>query len=139
MINSRSLEDLVPAVKTRALAHIEACKEAGIELLIYCTYRDLEAQETEYAKGRTAPGAIVTSAKPGQSYHNFRCAYDCVPLVGGKPAWSNTVLYSKVGILGEGVGLEWSGRWKGKMRETAHFQYTDGLTLAQLQAGSVPQ
>lgn len=139
MINSRSLEDLVPAVKKRALAHIEACKEAGIELLIYCTYRDFEAQEAEYAKGRTAPGAIVTSAKPGQSYHNFRCAYDCVPLVGGKPDWNNTVLYNRVGELGEKLGLQWSGRWTGKLREVAHFQYTGGYSLEELRAGAVPQ
>jgi peptidoglycan L-alanyl-D-glutamate endopeptidase CwlK len=138
MISSRSLEDLLPAVKAKALAHLAACKDAGIDLLIYCTYRDLESQAALYAQGRTKPGKVVTNAKAGESYHNWRVAYDCVPLVGGKPAWGDTDLYLKVGQLGEYVGLEWSGRWSGKLKETAHFQYTGKLSLRDLAAGKVP-
>ena len=52
MVTSRSLDDLLPCVKLKALAHIAACKEAGIDLLIYCTYRDIEDQETLYRKGQ---------------------------------------------------------------------------------------
>jgi len=139
MISSRSIEDLVPAVKVKALAHVAACAEAGIDLLIYCTYRDLESQDALYRQGRETAGAIVTNARGGESYHNWRCAYDCVALVQGKPQWGDSVLARKVGELGESVGLEWSGRWSGKLRETAHFQYTAGFSLAQLQAGAVPQ
>ena len=36
---SRSLDDLLAVVEKKALAHVEACKEAGIDLLIYCTFR----------------------------------------------------------------------------------------------------
>ena len=135
MITSRSLDDLLPVVRAKALAHQEACKEEGIDLLIYCTYRDNEAQEALYLQGRTTAGAIVTNARGGDSYHNYRCAYDCVPLVGGKPAWNDTKLYAKVGQLGESVGLQWSGRWSGKLKETAHFQYTAGLSLHDLKSG----
>lgn len=139
MISSRKLDDLCPIVYKLAIAHIEACKEEGIDLLIYCTYRDYEAQNAEYAKGRTAPGAKVTNARGGESYHNFHCAYDAVPLVNGKAQWANNELLQKVGILGEKVGLEWAGRWTGKLKETVHFQYTGGLSLRELQAGKVPQ
>ena len=139
MISSRSIEDLVPAVKTKALAHVAACKEAGIDLLIYCTYRDLESQDALYRQGRETTGAVVTNARGGESYHNWRCAYDCVALVQGKPQWGDSVLARQVGTIGELVGLEWSGRWAGKLKETAHFQYTGGFSLAQLQAGAVPQ
>lgn len=139
MISSRSLDDLLPKVKTLALAHVEACAKIGIDLLIYCTYRDAESQNSLYAQGRTSGGAIVTNAKAGQSWHNYRLAYDCVPLVQGKPAWGDSALYRQVGIAGESVGLEWAGRWTGKLKETAHFQYTGGLTLADLQAGRLPQ
>lgn len=139
MISSRSLATLDPAVKAKAEAHIAACKEAGIQLLIYCTYRDLECQDTLYAQGRTTPGKIVTNARGGDSYHNWRCAYDCVPVVGGKAAWGDTDLYAKVGQLGEAQGLEWAGRWTGKLRETAHFQYRGGLTLTDFKAGKVIQ
>ena len=139
MIDSRSLEDLHSVVKKKALAHIELCKEHGIDLLIYCTYRDIACQNALYLKGRGSPGCIVTNARGGESYHNFRCAYDCVPLIGGKPAWDDKDTYIKVGQLGESLGLQWAGRWSGKLRETAHFQYTGGLSLKDLQLGKVPQ
>lgn len=139
MISSRSLDDLHPAVKLKALAHIAECSKQGIELLVYCTYRDFESQNALYAQGRTTPGNIVTNARGGDSWHNWQCAYDCVPLVGGKAAWSNTTLYQKIGAIGEDLGLEWAGRWTGKLKESAHFQYRCGLTLADLKAGKVIQ
>src|SRR5512145_945440 len=132
MVSSRSIDDLFPIMQKKALAHKHACKEEGIDLLIYCTYRDFEAQDKLYRQGRETPGDIVTNAKGGQSTHNYRVAYDCVPLVHGKPAWGDSVLARKVGELGESVGLEWSGRWKGNLKETAHFQYLGGLTLKDL-------
>lgn len=135
MISSRSLDDLHPIVKQMALLHVAACKDAGVDLLIYCTYRDDESQDALYAQGRTKPGAIVTNAKAGESMHNYCLAYDCVPLKNGKPTWGDRDAYYTVGVCGESVGLEWAGRWQGKLRETAHFQFTQGLTLKDLQAG----
>lgn len=142
MISSRKLEDLHPLVAAKALAHKNACEQEGIDLLIYSTYRDEETQAGLYAQGRTAPGHIVTDAKPGYSFHNFRCAYDCAPLRNGKPVWSNDSgpdqkLWERVGQLGEACGLEWAGRWTGRLRETAHFQYTGGLTTADFRAGRI--
>ncbi len=142
MKNSRALDDLLPPVRHRAQAFVDACKQAGIDILITSTYRDLESQATLYAQGRTAPGKRVTNAKPGQSYHNWRVAFDVVPLRDGNPVWSTTgadgKLWEQIGKLGEAVGLEWAGRWT-RFREFAHFQFTGGLTLAQLAAGDVPQ
>lgn len=140
MISSRKLEDLHPVVQAKAIAHKNACAEEGIDLLIYCTFRDNESQAALYAQGRTKPGDIVTDAKPGYSFHNFRCAYDCVPLRDGKPVWGNKTdpdrkLWERVGQLGESCGLEWAGRWTGSLRETAHFQFAGGLTTADFRAG----
>lgn len=132
---SRALSDLEPVVQTKALKFVDACKAAGIEILIYCTYRSTEEQDELYTQGRSKPGDIVTNARGGESFHNFRCAFDFVPLVAGKPAWKNTELYRKAGLLAESVGLEWAGRWTGKLRETAHCQFTNGLKLADLKAG----
>lgn len=134
MINSRSLDDLLPVVRDKAKAFQAKCKAAGIEVLIYSTYRDMEAQAAEYAKGRTAPGKIVTNAKPGSSYHNWRCAFDFVPMKKGVPQWNDSATYLKCGIIAESVGLEWAGRWV-SFRETAHCQYTGGLKIADLKAG----
>jgi peptidoglycan L-alanyl-D-glutamate endopeptidase CwlK len=126
-------------VQQQAKALVKAAKDAGIDLLITSTYRSNEEQAALYAQGRTKPGAIVTNARPGDSYHNWRCAFDVVPLRNGKPVWGTTGpdgdLWRKIGEMGEAAGLEWAGRWTGKLREMAHFQYTGGLTLAQLKAG----
>lgn len=142
MINSRNLSDLVPPCKDRAEKFLSLAKDNGIDLLVTSTYRDLESQAALFAQGRTKPGMIITNARPGQSWHNWRCAFDVVPIRNGKPVWNTTGpdgdLWRKVGELGESVGLEWAGKWTGKLREFAHFQYTGGLTLADLQSGKVP-
>lgn len=142
MINSRNLSDLLPPCKEKAEKFLKLANDAGIDLIVTSTYRDLESQAALYAQGRTKPGAIVTNARPGQSWHNWRCAFDVVPIRNGKPVWNTTgqdgALWRKVGELGETAGLEWAGRWTGKLKEFAHFQYTGGLTLAELQSGKVP-
>ena len=135
MINSRNLDDLVPPAKQRAEAFIAAAKAKGIDLLVTSTYRDNESQNALYAQGRTAPGAIVTRAKAGQSWHNYRCALDVVPLVNGKAIWDDPALWKQVGEIGKSCGLEWAGDWV-TFKEFPHFQYTGGMTLAQLQQGA---
>lgn len=135
MINSRSLDDLVPPAKQRAEAFIAAAKAKGIDLLVTSTYRDNESQDALYAQGRTAPGNIVTRAKAGQSWHNWRCALDIVPLVNGKAIWDDQALWKQIGEIGKSCGLEWAGNWV-TFKEFPHFQYTGGLTIAQLQQGA---
>lgn len=140
MINSRKIEDLLPVVAEKVRAFIDACDAEGIDLLVTSTYRDHESQNELYAQGRTKPGKIVTNAKGGESFHNFQCAVDVVPLRNGKPVWNTSgedgKLWNRIGEIGESVGLEWAGRWR-TFREFAHFQYTAGLTLAQLREGAV--
>jgi len=135
---SRKIEDLHPLVQAKCRAHIAACEAAGIYLLITSTYRSPEEQAALYAQGRTAPGKIVTRAKPGQSMHNYRLAYDVVPLRNGKPVWGTSgedaKLWAMVGELGEAQGLEWAGRWA-KFRESPHFEYTGGHPLSYFQNG----
>lgn len=136
MINSRSLDDLVPPARARVESFLDAAKKQGIDLLVTSTYRDNASQDALYAQGRTTPGKIVTNAKAGQSWHNYRCAVDVVPIVAGKPRWDvKDEVWQQVGALGKAAGLEWAGDWK-KFKEYPHFQYTGGLTLAQLQSGA---
>ena len=135
MINSRSLDDLIPPAKQRVLSFIEAAKAKNIDLLVTSTYRDKESQAALFAQGRTLPGKVVTNARPGESYHNWRCAVDVVPLVNGKAVWNDNTLWLKIGIIGESCGLEWAGRWR-TFKEYPHFQYTGGLTIAQMNQGA---
>jgi peptidoglycan L-alanyl-D-glutamate endopeptidase CwlK len=134
MINSRKLEDLHPKVKVLCERFVASCAKQNIDVLITSTYRDGESQNALYAQGRTAPGKIVTKAKAGQSFHNWKCAFDFVPIVNGKAQWNDTALFTKCGEIAEAVGLEWAGRWK-TFKELAHCQYTNGLTLQDFQQG----
>ena len=141
MINSRKLDDLLPIVETMARAFLDRCKDEGIDILVTSTYRDHESQDALYAQGRTKPGRRVTNAKGGQSYHNWRVAFDVVPLRGGKPVWGTSgedgKLWQAIGEIGEEIGLEWAGRWK-TFKEFPHFQYTGGLSLRDFQMGKTP-
>jgi peptidoglycan L-alanyl-D-glutamate endopeptidase CwlK len=138
MIDSRDLKELHPAVREKAEAFLAACQTAGIIVLIYSTYRDFESQNALYAIGRTEPGQKITNAKGGQSYHNWRVAFDFVPIRDGVAVWNtsgaNGKLWKRLGEIGESVGLEWGGRWK-RLSDYPHLQYTGGLRLADFQAG----
>jgi peptidoglycan L-alanyl-D-glutamate endopeptidase CwlK len=137
MINSRDIDELEPVVAKMARSLIENCKKTGIDVIITSTYRDAESQNALYAQGRTTAGKIVTNAKAGQSFHNFRCAFDFVPIVNGKAQWNDLATFKRCGEIAESVGLEWAGRWR-NFREMAHCQHTGGLKLADLQAGIKP-
>lgn len=134
MVNSRNINDLHTKVTAMASEFINRCKAEGIDVLITSTYRDAESQNELYAQGRTKPGKKVTNAKAGQSYHNWRVAFDFVPIINGKAQWNDAELFTKCGEIAEDVGLEWAGRWV-KFKELAHCQYTGGLKLADFQAG----
>lgn len=126
-MSSRLLSDLADPVRCAAVAMLQKCHEAGIELLIYCTLRSNIEQAALYAVGRTKPGAVVTNAAPGKSLHNpddfgRAWAFDAVPLIAGKAAWNNHALVDKMGEIGESCGLEWAGRWRGSIKERVHFQ-----------------
>ena len=147
MIASRNIDDLDPRVAQLCQDWISACKRAGIDVIVTSTYRDIESQDALYAVGRTVRGQDcsilrpmgrkVTNAKGGESYHNYRVAFDFVPLENGKPAWNNTGLFEQCGHIGEMLGLEWAGRWS-SFCELAHLQQTFGLTIKDLQAGKRP-
>ena len=134
MVNSRDIKDLDPRTADLCRKFINACKKDGIDVLITSTHRDYESQNALYAQGRTLPGKKVTNAKGGHSFHNFKCAFDFVPIVNGKARWNDTHLFTVCGEIAEKIGLEWAGRWH-KFPELCHCQFTDGLTLADYQAG----
>lgn len=111
------------------------------------TLRTFAEQDGLFAQGRTKPGAIVTKAKGGQSYHNYGLAIDIVLLVDkdkngtfetaswdlktdfdgdGKSDWQEIVAIFKR------YGYEWGGDWK--FNDAPHFQKTLGKSISELQA-----
>lgn len=137
MINSRGIDALTPTAAAKCRSFIHECALAGIEVLITSTYRDNESQAALYAQGRTVPGHIVTNAKPGRSFHNYRIAFDFVPVKNGKACWGDTALFFTCGAIAKAQGLEWAGDWI-DFPEYAHCQDSGGLTITQLQAAQAP-
>lgn len=131
MINSRNLSDLHPIVYDLCQQLLARCDYENIDLLVTSTYRDNESQAALYAHGRTIPGRILTNAPPGKSFHNWRVAFDVVPLRNGKPVWGTSgndlILWRRVGNIGKKLGLDWAGDWK-TFKEFPHFQFTQNLS-----------
>ena len=133
MINSRDPSDLSDNMFNKWKMFHEDCVKQSIDVILTSTYRDFESQDALYAQGRTAPGKRVTNARGGDSYHNYRMAFDVVPIVAGKAVWSDLALWKRVGAIGKQCGLEWGGDFK-SLKDYPHFQCSNGLTIAQLKS-----
>ena len=143
----RLISSLEPDLVRMCNAHLEACRQAGITLVVYCTRRSEKEQALEYVKGRqfselpesvsnliadeirlwetsgarSGPGSVVTHCHGPECPHVLGIAYDCVPVREGKAIWNDETIWEKVGALGESVGLEWGGRWP-HFPDRPHFQ-----------------
>lgn len=151
---SRLITDLHPAVQVMARCCLVKWREAGLDVLITCTFRSAQEQAELYAIGRTKPGRIVTNARPGQSSHNFRVdgrpaslAFDVVPkrdgtvLVWGTkgngidddPTDDHTddlELWQRVAAVAKGCGLAWAGEWT-RFREFPHFEHPNARAIRE--------
>lgn len=128
-MSSRALEDLHPLFLPKARDFMDAAKLAGLDVLIYCTFRSRNEQDELYTHGRTKPGKIVTNAKAGQSAHNYGLAFDGVPIVLGKLAWDNHDDWAIYGRVAASVGLDWAGTWQG-FKEMPHIQHSNWKSIA---------
>ena len=127
MISSRNIDDLLPHVATAARGMIaEAESRFDIELRVTSTFRDFEEQ-LRLCDIRPP----VTKAKPGRSWHNWRRAFDVVPVRAGICLWDDASLWDDIGALAPKYGLEWGGSWR-RFPDRPHFQLTDGLSIADL-------
>ena len=138
----RTLENLA-SLNRKARARLEPFLLAAEELLrvdevtveVISGLRSWQQQAALYAQGRTRPGRIVTKARPGSSWHNYGLAMDLGLFQRGRyldetsPAVAAR-LYARLGSLAASLGIEWAGNWR-SFPEGPHFQWTDGLTLAE--------
>lgn len=113
---------------------VSACRGQGLIIGIGESFRTKEEQDALYAKGRTAPGNIVTNAK-GSSYsshHQWGTAFDIYRNDGKGVYTDGDGFFEKVGKMGKSIGLEWGGDWKSPV-DKPHFQLPDwGSTTARL-------
>lgn len=113
---------------------VSACRGQGLIIGIGESFRTKEEQDALYAKGRTAPGNIVTNAK-GSSYnshHQWGTAFDIYRNDGKGVYTDGDGFFEKVGKIGKSLGLEWGGDWKSPV-DKPHFQLPDwGSTTTKL-------
>lgn len=108
----------------------------GYEYKVISGNRTWEEQAKIYAQGRTAPGKIVTNARPGYSNHNYGIAVDMGVfkngkyLDGDKPSEAEA-FHRKAAEVAEKYNIEWGGSWK-SFKDYPHFEYRTGKTLSQL-------
>ena len=123
-MSSRDLNDLAPELQEIAIKFVRDCKLAGLDIVIICTSRSNAEQQAAY-------DAHLSNARPGESEHNkvnsmgkpASRAFDVGVIRAGKYVGNGSDPdYTKAGAIGEALGLKWAGRWRGRIRETGHFQ-----------------
>ena len=122
-VDSRSekvIATLLPEVRPMARALVHKAAAAGISIKLISGLRSYAEQDALYAKGRTAPGPVVTNARAGFSNHNFGIAFDIGVFESGRYL-PESPKYKAVGVLGMDLGLEWGGNWK-TIVDQPHYQ-----------------
>jgi len=150
---SNKISDLNLFVAGLCRRLISLCKEEGITLRVTSTLRTAKEQLALFAQGRNSL-KYVNELRAGQglppitesenkivthsltSIHQFGYAFDVVVIKDGVPSWKPSD-YERVGEIAESLGLQWGGRWR--LKDYCHFQYTGGLTIADLKAGKRPE
>jgi peptidoglycan LD-endopeptidase CwlK len=134
---------LHPAVRDEVVKLIDQAEKqlpANLAIRIVQGLRTIAEQNALYAKGRTAPGSIVTNAKGGSSYHNYGLAIDFAILIDkdgngtyDELSWDIKKDNDKDGVadwlevvkIFEAAGWEWGGRWS-SLKDYPHVQKTYG-------------
>ena len=90
------------------------------DIAIACGYRCPREQAKLYAQGRTAPGDIVTNARPGQSLHG-RCPSLAADVVPYPERWDSVEAFEALAPVvfeewdklhwSKGFTLRWGGHW----------------------------
>ncbi len=82
------INSLQPQLRASALKVYKECVAEKIPIHITWGYRSLQEQETIYRYGRSAPGSLITTNRPGYSAHNYRLALDfCFYYDGQMKTW----------------------------------------------------
>ena len=142
---------LHPAVRAEVIQLIDKA-EAGfpptMAVRIVQGLRTIDEQNELYAQGRTKPGAIVTKAKGGSSFHNYGLAIDFAILTDtdGNGSFEDlswdirkdndkdgTADWLEVVNIFEAAGWNWGGRWA-TLKDYPHLQKTFGYKWQDLLA-----
>lgn len=132
----RDIKQCHPRLQLLVDKLIKECEKQGLKIGIGECFRTVGEQDALYAQGRTKAGSIVTNAK-GSTYssmHQWGIAFDFYRN-DNKGAFDDTGnFFTKVGKVGQRIGLEWGGSWKSPV-DKPHFQLPDwGSTTSILKS-----
>lgn len=138
MIDPRSqknLDTLLPKVRPVFVQLLDSLREHFASKGVIPKYisgtRTYAEQDALYAKGRTAPGPIVTRARAGFSNHNFGLALDIGLFLADGRYLEDTPFYKDIGkVAAKFPQIEWGGSWK--FVDEPHVEFKTGLSLAQM-------
>ena len=122
----RNINELHPELQEKVEKLKTACEDLGLKIGISECLRTKEEQDSLYAKGRTAPGSIVTNAR-GSTYssmHQWGVAFDFFRNDGCGAYNTADGFFEKVGAVGKEIGLMWGGDFK-SIKDMPHFQLPD--------------
>lgn len=126
-------------ISMRAIHQLDVFPTSGL--------RSYEDQQTVYNKGRDSSGkvidprAVVSWAKPGQSYHNYGCAIDSAfkyknaygdsdPYLSKHP--NGFYLWQEFGRMCRDEGLTWGGDFQNEKQDRPHAQLTFGVDITTM-------
>ena len=119
MLN-RNLNDLDPRLKPMVEELLKININGYYPFLVE-GFRSNKRQSELYAKGRSAPGRIITYAKAGGSDHNYGRAIDIAfkKKYDWRLSWSKD-LYKGLVPYAKKLGFKWGGDWV-KFSDMPHF------------------
>lgn len=123
---ARDISKLHPELQELVTKLQNECFKKGLKIGIGECVRTVEEQDALYAQGRITSGNKVTNAR-GSTYssmHQWGIAFDFYRN-DGKGAYNDSDgFFTKVGKIGQSLGLEWGGSWKTPV-DKPHFQLPD--------------
>jgi len=137
-ISINRINTLHPQLQASATKVYQECVVQKIPIHIVWGYRSMQEQELIYRYGRTIPGSIITTNRPGYSAHNYRLALDfCFYYDGKMKTWADVQgsdywrwmwikTIKKWEVEGWETGFRWEYNW-----EPGHVQNLLGKTLGE--------
>ena len=116
------LARLAPLFREALEGVLRACEVAGMDPVVYETFRSQDLQALYYARGRNVvpPEKPVTNVRDARyGWHHYGLAADIVSRAHGwdvPESW-----WLRLGNIARAHGLAWGGDWK--MRDFPHVQW----------------
>lgn len=132
------MSDKLQGIHPRLVIIVQTISEAmrilGFPMMVTDGMRTALDQEALYAKGRTAPGVIVTNAdgivhKSNHQVHadGYGHAVDMAFVdKDGHPSWAEHWPWKLYGEAAKALGCEWGGSWQ-TLIDRPHIELPDGI------------